>query len=242
MIFRQHLIKRLVCVEFQRQTSHHQGSRHKSSKRCHSTQSQKTQGFCVADFATLSDETRSRSKIFPLFIWIKEPCVRKFERLERSKLLGISQNKLFRLNCISPWAKTLKMRKDYTPCPTKIYYAILNYWGLLIKFYCCPKKFNLVPMETALEKDTLYKKCWYTKHLRTTVPLVSYIRNSLRFWCYDSLSTCCQNLEKKIRVTGKIWEKEGVKLLRDLTEKTVNFSTLATSNIRLLLVFGEEDQ
>ena len=36
-------------------------------------QSQKTQGFCVADFATLSDERRSRSKIFPLFIWIKEP-------------------------------------------------------------------------------------------------------------------------------------------------------------------------
>ena len=56
-------------------------------------QSHKTQGFCVADFATLSDETRSRSKIFPLFIWIKEPCVRKFERLERSKLLGISQTK-----------------------------------------------------------------------------------------------------------------------------------------------------
>ena len=28
------------------------------------TQSQKTQGFCVADFATLSDERRSRSKIF----------------------------------------------------------------------------------------------------------------------------------------------------------------------------------
>ena len=47
---------------------------------------------------------------------------------------------------------------------------------------------------------------------------------------------------KKIGVTGKIWEKAGVKLLRDLTEKSVNFSTLATSNIKLLLVFGEEDQ
>ena len=58
------------------------------------TQSQKTQGFCVGDFATLSDETRSRSKIFPLFIWIKEPCVRKFEGLEHSKLIGISQIKL----------------------------------------------------------------------------------------------------------------------------------------------------
>ena len=57
-------------------------------------QSQKTQGFCVADFATLSDERRSRSKIFPQFTWIKESCVRKFEGLERSKLLGISQTKI----------------------------------------------------------------------------------------------------------------------------------------------------
>ena len=55
------------------------------------SQSQKTEGFCVADFATLSDERRSRSKIFRLFIWIKEPCVRKSEGLERSKLLGISK-------------------------------------------------------------------------------------------------------------------------------------------------------
>ena len=46
---------------------------------------------------------------------------------------------------------------------------------------------------------------------------------------------------KKIGVTGKIGRKR-VKLLRDLTEKSVNFSTLATSNIRLLLFFGEEDQ
>ena len=74
------------------------------------------------------------------------------------------------------------------------------------------------------------------------MPLVSYIRNSLRFWYHASLSTCCPNLEKKIGVTGKIWEKVGVKLLKDLTEKSVNFSTLATSNIRLLLVFDEEDQ
>ena len=73
------------------------------------------------------------------------------------------------------------------------------------------------------------------------MPLVSYIRNSLRFWYDASLSTCCQNLEKN----WGHWENLGesrVKLLRDLTEKSVNFSTLATSNIRLLLVFGEEDQ
>ena len=33
--------------------------------------------------------------------------------------------------------------------------------------------------------------------LRTTVPLVSYIRISLRLWYYTSLSICCENLEKK---------------------------------------------
>ena len=47
--------------------------------------------FCVADFATLSDERRSRSKFFYNLIWIKEPCVRKFKGLARLKLLGISQ-------------------------------------------------------------------------------------------------------------------------------------------------------
>ena len=57
-------------------------------------QSQKTQGFCVADFATLSDEKRSHSKILLLFMWIKEPCARKFQGLARSKLLGISQTNL----------------------------------------------------------------------------------------------------------------------------------------------------
>ena len=43
--------------------------------------------------ATLSDERRS------LFIWIKEPCVRKFEGLERSKLRGISQTRMANLQC-----------------------------------------------------------------------------------------------------------------------------------------------
>ena len=68
------------------------------------------------------------------------------------------------------------------------------------------------------------------------MPLVSYTSNSLSFWHYASLSTCDQNLEKN-GVTGKIWEKAGVNLLRDLTDKSVNFSTLAISNIRLLLFF-----
>ena len=47
---------------------------------------------------------------------------------------------------------------------------------------------------------------------------------------------------KKIGVTGKIWEEAGDQTFKDLTKKSVNFSTLATSNIMLLLVFGEEDQ
>ena len=75
-------------------------------------------------------------------------------------------------------------------------------------------------------------------NLRATMPFVSYIKNSLRFWYYVSLSTS----RKKIRVTGKIWEKAVVKLLRDLAEKSINFSTLGTSNIRLLLFFGKENQ
>ena len=57
-------------------------------------QFQKTQGFCIANFATLSDERRSRSKFFLLFIWLKEPCVRKFGGLARSKLIEISQTVL----------------------------------------------------------------------------------------------------------------------------------------------------
>ena len=79
------------------------------------------------------------------------------------------------------------------------------------------------------------------KDLRTTVPLVFYIRNSLRFWYYASLSTCCKNLKKSWGHQENLG-KVGVKLLTGLTEKSVNFSTSATSNIRLLLVFGEEDQ
>ena len=58
---------------------------------------------------------------------------------------------------------------------------------------------------------------------------------------YASLSTCCQNCEKNWGHQENLGET-GVKILRDLTEKSVSFSTLATSNIRLLLFFGEEDQ
>ena len=80
-----------------------------------SSQSQKTQGFCVADFSTLSDERRSRSKIFPLFIWIKEPWVRKFEGLERSKLLGISQTTVFKAFNLVPEFIVMSPKASVTP-------------------------------------------------------------------------------------------------------------------------------
>ena len=72
-------------------------------------QSQKTKGFCVTDFATLSDERRSRLKIFRLFIWIKEFCVRKYEGLERSKLLEISQANIGRKDS---WYLQTKFSED----------------------------------------------------------------------------------------------------------------------------------
>ena len=72
------------------------------------------------------------------------------------------------------------------------------------------------------------------------MPLVSYIRSSLRFGVMLPLVSVAKILKKRIGVTGKVWEKARVKLLRDLTEKSVNLSILATFNIRLLLVFGEQ--
>ena len=49
-------------------------------------------------------------------------------------------------------------------------------------------------------------------------------------------------ISKKIGITGKIWEKAGVTFLGDLTKKSVNFSTLATSDIKLSSFFGKVDQ
>ena len=51
-------------------------------------QSQKTQAFCVADFATLSDERRSRSKIFLLFIWIKNLALENLKGSHVRNFLG----------------------------------------------------------------------------------------------------------------------------------------------------------
>ena len=49
-------------------------------------------------------------------------------------------------------------------------------------------------------------------------------------------------LQKKIRVTEKICEKAGVKVLRELTEKSVTCNALTTSNIKLSVFFREADR
>ena len=54
-------------------------------------QSQKTQGFVSQNYLTKEGRIR---KLFYCLIWIKEPCVRKFEGLTRSKILGILQTVL----------------------------------------------------------------------------------------------------------------------------------------------------
>ena len=73
------------------------------------------------------------------------------------------------------------------------------------------------------------------------MPLVSYIRNSLRFWYYAAFSTCCQNLEKNCGHRENLGEGGG-QTFKGSDQEKYNFSTLAASNIRLLIFFGEENQ
>ena len=47
---------------------------------------------------------------------------------------------------------------------------------------------------------------------------------------------------KKVGSPEKFGRKRGANVLRDLTKKSVNFSTSGTSKIRLLIFFGEVDQ
>ena len=76
------------------------------------------------------------------------------------------------------------------------------------------------------------------------MPLVSYIRNSLKFWYYAALSTCCQKLEKKLGSPEKSGRSGGGggQTFKGSDRVKYNFSTLAASNIRLLIFFGEENQ
>ena len=73
------------------------------------------------------------------------------------------------------------------------------------------------------------------KHLKMTVPLVSHIGNSLRF----AIVPVVKIFEKKWGHRENLGESGGQIFKGSDREK---FSTLATSNIRLLLLFGEEDQ
>ena len=77
-------------------------------------QSQKTQGFCVADFATPSDDRRLRSKIILLVNTNKITCVRKSEGLTSSKILGFC--KLNYLKGNSGRKKSLTQMKEREKC------------------------------------------------------------------------------------------------------------------------------
>ena len=70
------------------------------------------------------------------------------------------------------------------------------------------------------------------------MPLVSYIRNSLRFWYYANLSTCCQNLWGHRKNLGE----GGGHTFKGCDQEKYNFSNLAACNIRLLILSGEENQ
>ena len=64
-------------------------------------QSQKTNAYRVTDFATLSDERMSHSKIV-LLLQIKEPFIQKFEVFTCLKILGILQTELNSQSFILP--------------------------------------------------------------------------------------------------------------------------------------------
>ena len=73
------------------------------------------------------------------------------------------------------------------------------------------------------------------------MPLVSYIRNSLRFWYYAALSTCYQIFKNNWGHRENLGEGGG-QTFKGSDREQHNFSTWAASNIRLLIFFGEENQ
>ena len=74
------------------------------------------------------------------------------------------------------------------------------------------------------------------------MPLVSYSRIPSDFGIMPPLVPVVKVFKKKFESPGKFGRNQVSKVLRNLTEKSVNFSILAASNIRLLLFFGEKDQ
>ena len=73
---------------------------------------------------------------------------------------------------------------------------LINYLKCVFK-HTCIAIIQLYKLQNAMET------------VRMTMPLVSYIRISLRFWHYASLSTCCQNLDKKLGSPEKFGRKQG---------------------------------
>ena len=77
-------------------------------------------------------------------------------------------------------------------------------------------------------------------HLNTSIELRMTKHPSRKVMNFRHLLGCdtipvVKILTNSIGVTGKICEKARVRLLRDVNEKSANFGTLATSNIRVLL-------
>ena len=67
------------------------------------------------------------------------------------------------------------------------------------------------------------------------MPLGSCGQTSTQFWYYGPLSACSQILDKKVGVPGKTWTRKEVRVLKDLTEKSVIFSAQTTFHGQLLL-------
>ena len=81
--------------------------------------------------------------------------------------------------------------ENYTPCPTKIYHVILNYWGLLIKNIIVVLKNSIqLPWKQHIEKGSLHKKYLYTKHFKNlflALPFSKFLfANAKRVWIFIS--------------------------------------------------------
>ena len=59
--------------------------------------------------------------------------------------------------------------ENYTPCPTKIYHAILNYWGLLIKNLIVVLKNSIqLPWKQRIEERSTLQEIFVYKTLKKT--------------------------------------------------------------------------
>ena len=82
----------------------------------------------------------------------------------------------------------------------------------------------------------------FSASLRTTVPLVSYIRISLRFLVLYSLSTCRENLEKNWNHRKNSGERGGQTFKGSDREKLSILVLWQLPTSGFCFLFGEEDQ